>query len=118
MEPGRELDALIFEKVMGWVILLPGFRDTRDKAIPFYSTDLAAAFTVDKPGWLWEFTESVGTLTVILYTSLEMWRKAIGDYPIFPEDAILVRQIWLDDKAQTYAWLRCLAALKAVGVET
>lgn len=85
-------------------------------AFPEYSTQIDAAFTVDKPGWLWEFKEMPETLTVELYTSLALRRKAIEMYPILPKKVILVRRKWLDDKTQTYAWLRCLAALEAVEV--
>lgn len=136
MEPSKELDALVAEHVLGWDRIHYKFggnvaygrpnddyrRDfpnnrAYENRILAYSTDVAAAFTVDKPGWLWDFQETSQTLTVTLYTSSEMKQRAISGFPIFPKDAILVRREWLKDKAQTYAWLRCLAALEATGVE-
>ncbi len=134
MKPGRELDARVadimgrcghvLEKVQDhyrcqkcgeefWGI---SWREGYC-AFPLYSTEIDAAWTVDKPGWLWEFQETSQTLTVELYTSSEMMQRAIRDFPILPKDVVLVRREWLDDKAATYAWLRCLAALEAVGVE-
>ena len=136
MKPGRELDAKVAEKVMGWdhVHCYPGGnicfgrpdddyrRDYPNnvayaKRVLAYSTDIAVAFTVNKPSWLWEFQETPGTLTVTLYTSFTLRRKAIEMYPILPKDVVLIRREWLDDKAATYAWLRCLAALEAAGME-
>ena len=105
MKPGRELDALMAKYIEGCYM---------PRA---YSTDIAAAFTVDKPGWLWEFQESPETLTVELYTSPALRCKAIEMYPILPKKVILVRREWLEDKARTYAWLRCLAALEVVKVK-
>lgn len=123
MKPGRKLDAEVAE-IMGYECVceeeaadcpIHAYGD-RDTLRP-YSTDVAAAFTVDKPDWLWEFKEMPEMLTVILYTSHALRRKAIEMFPILPKKVILVRREWLEDKAQTYAWLRCLAALEAVGVE-
>ena len=135
MKPGRELNAKVAEKIMGWDNIhyqpggnIPFGRPNDDyrrdfpeaaysRSILPYSTDVAVAFTVDKPGWLWEFQESPGTLTVELYTSPALRCKAIEMFPILPKKVILVRREWLEDKARTYAWLRCLAALEAIGVE-
>ncbi len=136
MKPSRELDMKVAEHVMGWDNIhyqpggnVPFGRPDDDyrrdypnntaysKRVLPYSTDIAAAWTVDKPGWLWEFQETSQVLTVTLYTSSEMMQRAIRDFPILPEDVVLIRREWLDDKAATYAWLRCLAALEAVGVE-
>ena len=39
MEAGREMDAMIAERVMGWI-------KRRQTDIPHYSTDIAAAFAV------------------------------------------------------------------------
>lgn len=105
MEPGRELDALMAEYIEGCYM---------PRA---YSTDVAAAFTVDKSGWLWEFKEMPETLTVVLYTSFALRRQAMEMYPILPKKVILIRREWLEDKSRTYAWLRCLAALEAVRVD-
>lgn len=124
MKPSRELDAKIAKYIIGYECVCDETPvdcpihayDDRDTLRP-YSTDIAAAFAVDEPGWLWEFQEASQALTVTLYTSFEMIREAIRDFPILPEDVILIRREWLDDKAATYAWLRCLAALEAVSVE-
>ena len=112
MKPSRELDANVAIHITEELDWSAGDYSI----IPCYSTDIAAAFAVGKPGWLWEFQETSQTLTVTLYTSSEMTQRAIRDFPILPEGVILIRREWLDDKAQTYAWLRCLAALEAVGI--
>ena len=108
MKPGKEPDSLVATHVMNWPPMHP-----LSKPIPLYSTDIAAAWTVDKPGWLWEFKEMPATLTVILYTSFELRCKAMEIYPRIPKEVILIWHEWLKDKVQTYAWLRCLAALEA-----
>lgn len=123
MKPSRELDSLVAKHVMGYECVcdeepadcpIHAYND-RD-TLRAYSIDIAAAFAVDKPGWLWKFQETSQTLTVTLYTSPEMLQESIRDYPILPEGVVLIRREWLGDKAQTYAWLRCLAALEAVGI--
>lgn len=60
MNPGRELDALIAEKVMGWknikgeLYWLAGLSDRGiAEDVPYYSTDIAAA---------WEVFEKIKTL--------------------------------------------------------
>lgn len=124
MKPGRELDAEVAKYIIGYECVCEEEAadcpihayDDHDTLRP-YSTDLAAAFSVNKPGWLWEFEETPETLTVTLYPSPALRRRAIAMFPILPKDVVLVRREWLDDKAQTYAWLRCLAALEAVGVK-
>jgi len=81
------------------------------------STDIAAAWQVDRPGWVWEFQETSHDLTATLYPSPEARSEAIASWPVLPKGVALVRREWGDDKASTYAWVRCLAALRAVGVE-
>jgi hypothetical protein len=52
MKPGRELDALVAEKVMGWTkeeLLLnssPSFRAAYQNGAPFYSTSIEDAWQV------------------------------------------------------------------------
>lgn len=108
MKPGREIDLLIAEKVMGWnaagytkdaTLLVPVFATE----VPNYSTDIAASEDLVKQlfrmGW-----------TTILF-------KYKG------EEEILVqlvrdddeREIWTDEYLpKPYAI--CLAALKALGI--
>ena len=135
MKPGRELDALVAEHVMGWKLSADGsewldadevyIEDAKywriggnDDILPWSpSTDIAAAWQVDRPGWTWEFQETSHDLTATLYPSPEARSEALTSYPILPEGVVLVRREWLDDKAGTYAWVRCLAALRAMGVE-
>lgn len=124
MKLSRELDALIAEKVMGYECVCKEepadcpihAYDDRD-TLRAYSADIAAAWTVDKPGWLWEFQEAQKVLTVTLYTSFGILIEATRAYPVLPKSVILVQQEWLEDKVSTYALARCLAALKAVGAE-
>ena len=124
MKSSRELDSWVAEHVIGYECVCDETlvdcpihaRGDCDTLRP-YSTNIAAAFSIDKPGWLWEFQETPETLTATLYTSFALRRKAIEMYPVLPMDVIFIRRGWLGDKAQTYAWLRCLTALEAVGVE-
>jgi len=118
MKPGRELDALVVEMVMDWdhqdiwddePLVPPDVYLIRLKeTVPPYSTDIAAAWQVDRPSWVWEFQETSHDLTATLYPSPEARMEAVTSYPILPEGVTL---------ASTYAWVRCLAALLAVGME-
>ena len=145
MKPGRELDALVAERIVGRCAhilrktqtleldsqILSNYHQCQkcgEKfwgiawhegycAFPSYSTDVAAAWQVDRPGWTWEFQETSHDLTATLYPSPQARSQAIASYPILPEGVTLVRREWGDDKASTYAWVRCLAALRAVGAE-
>lgn len=113
-KPGRELDRLIAEKVMGWksnhgVHLFPPADEPNRKRfqqwngetmvteIPHYSTDIAAAWEVKeemrKRGWKWQLSENAWNL--------------FKTHPADP-DAISVV-----GKSDSHAI--CLAALKAVG---
>jgi hypothetical protein len=76
------------------------------RPVPDYSTDIAAAFAVDKPGWLWEFQELRESLVVML--SVSLMAQPETDYDTISRRTIWVEREWLNDKAQTYAWLRCL----------
>jgi len=135
MKPGRELDALVAKKIMGWKLSADAsewldadgeymkaaeywYIGGNDDILPWSpSTDIAAAWQVDKPGWVWEFQETSHDLTATLYPSPQARIEAMASYPILPEGVTLVRREWGEDKASTYAWVRCLAALRAVGVE-
>jgi len=124
MKPGRELDALVAEYVIGYECVCdeepvdcPIHAYNDHYTLSPYSTDIAAAWRVDKPGWVWEFQETSHDLTATLYPSPQARIEAMANYPILPEGVALVRREWLDDKATTYACVRCLAALRAVGAE-
>lgn len=138
MKPGRELDALMAEALgfkTKWfvypdnsriLLCLVGKTASRNdgwverddwRSVPPYSTEIAAAWRVDRPGWTWEFQETSHDLTATLYPSPEARMEAVTSYPVLPEGVALVRREWGEDKASTYAWVRCLAALRAVGVE-
>jgi hypothetical protein len=107
MNPGRELDSLIAEKVMGekfvpYDLMLTSYPGNTVYATPPYSTDLAAA---------WEVMEKLGL--------------AIGKNEIYPE---LGAYVCLESMSEGESWLFnsnyatyadtaphaiCLAALKA-----
>lgn len=116
MNPGRELDALIAEKVMGlepWpeqrfnerafkAPIVPFGQEPKPCSCPNYSTDIAAAWQVvgrldgqwtldghEGIGWTAKFYSSTGGL-----------------------DAVVVR---VESRAPTAPHAICLAALKAVG---
>lgn len=76
--------------------------------VPHYSTDLAAAWQIDKPGWRWEFSELSCGLDVIL------WSES-GDLEKLGQAYILWDSV--PDKATAYCLARCRAALEAVGVD-
>lgn len=75
------------------------------KPVPFYSTDIAASFEVDKPEWRWTFAEHPQRLTILL------WGESSRDGPIATAH---VKWDEAEMKAQAYALGRCRAALKAV----
>lgn len=85
--------------------------------IPPYSTDIAAAWGLDKTAWRWKFYETPNTLAVILFTSIEMQCEAAWISPSWPEGTIVIQNLWQDDKASTYALGRCRAFLMTNGVE-
>lgn len=111
MKPGREIDALVAEKVMGFrtgiavfetgsvPVILDKFTDIE---VPFYSTDIAAAWTV---------VEKTGLLK-----SQQLFQQSSGKWIIGnldTQDGLLI----LCAEAETASAVICLAALKAMGVE-
>ena len=108
MKPGRELDSWVFEKVMGWVILLPGSDAAQDEAIPPYSTDIAAAWQVGEKmatgGWRL-------TLEAKLLHRKEI-RAYTAEFERLVGDNIETAGVW---EIKTAPMAICLAALKAVG---
>lgn len=120
MEPGRELDALVAEKVMGLEItkIANGhmwFRDgvTLRSPIPHYSTDIAAAWLVvekmSSDGWIHEITEHINDSQI----KCAMFANRSGHYESYERS-------WDDEQwavSGTAPHAICLAALKAVGIE-
>lgn len=124
MEAGRELDALVAEKVMGWrwisynnngFILVPPDQHSRmkpeyvfqDKAgsrehagLPRYSTDIAAA---------WEVVEKLHEIPG--YEIIDIRLCSIG-YAILAPMGNHMKSV---STAETAPLAICLAALKAVG---
>jgi hypothetical protein len=123
MNAGRELDALVAEKVMGWTSdlyahslmgekvrlwLPPPPSDVAHTAdtLPRYSTDIAAAWEVVEkvsgPGLAFELVD-VGSFNPG-YTELPRWCASFGD-----------GNVVIAEEADTAPHAICLAALKAVG---
>ena len=124
----EQLDVLVAEKVKGWQ-LLPKWPDGSVTAmtagveiviIPSLarddawspSTDIAAAFQVDRPVWRWEFEELVlydnnadghPTLEITLYGYLHQLADIF--IPLDP-----------DNKTAAYCRGRCIAACYACGI--
>lgn len=108
MKAGRELDALIAEKVMGWerlekILHPPGPYEMNawGNMIPHYSTDIDAA---------WEVVEKMHSMR--LQTSIITTEKGVSVtidefYCHSPDETI----------AETAPHAICLAALKALGEE-
>lgn len=118
--PGREMDALAAQVVKGYTLDYefaesmgePTVKDLRDQydewgILPNYSTDMTAAWSLDRPGWLWEFKETVNGLVARLIWQVDNdWTKAHAR-ETFP--------LWADfpSKSAAYAWARCQLAIRA-----
>lgn len=109
MKPGRELDALVAEKVMGWrwftdefnprpVLVPPGM--PRQSALPSFSTDIAAA---------WEVVERLRGMEPELSWNDEArcWIVGFWKGPSAPST--------IHGSSDSAPNAICLAALKAVG---
>lgn len=124
LQPGRELDALVAERVMGWLNIhrdayTPYGRDVCgtdpsgeggwDKngrmAVRHYSTDIAAALTVDRSEWRWRFSERLMHLEVTV-------SDTDGGFSVDVRWSEFTRDGRID-KAAAYAFGRCKAALMA-----
>lgn len=109
MKPGRELDALVAEKVMGLKVYRKSedfFVDdglgSEDSLVPEFSEDISSAWTV---------VEKTGLLK-----SQQLFQQSSGKWIIGnldTQDGLLI----LCAEAETASAVICLAALKAVGVE-
>ncbi len=118
MKAGRELDALVAEKVMGWsdvgeitigmTVYVAGHRPEGEQTVvPSYSTDIAAAWTVV------ERMRELGWRML-----LENWVSSDDAYAAFfhPQDRYRYgNHIGVTDDTAPVAI--CRAALRAVGVE-
>lgn len=120
MEAGRELDALVAEKVMGWepgpggIHLFPPKDEPNRKRftrwngearvteIPHYSTDIAAA---------WEVVEKLGHKFQMFLNTRGKWTEA--DFVHWPDNL----KGYVAASADTAPLAICLAALKACGVD-
>jgi hypothetical protein len=126
---GRELDAKVAEEIFDKP---PSYYDCPhfDKNgrilsfcscpdLPRCSTDIAAAWLVDKPGWYWNFHEAPNHLQITLYPSKELYHKRPWDLQPVPKEIVNVKVNWDEckTKAGVYALGRCRAALMAVEAE-
>lgn len=131
MEPGRELDALIAEKVMlfqpkqfvsvkQFDFISDNFRALNDgtyeisSPIPFYSTDIAAAWTVAQT--IQDMDEDHD---FVIHLSNSKFQECTVEVRFWddsdPKDPILAGPYYILGKTAPHAI--CLAALKAVGME-
>jgi hypothetical protein len=127
MEAGREMDALVAERVMGFKVqIVERKRDTfgtykvkhyrvGNGFLAEYSTDIAAAWQVDKSDWYWVFSEMPNKLQITLYPSREAWDKRPFEMHPYPKESVHVDVRWDEckTKAEAYALGRCRAALLA-----
>lgn len=90
MPAGRELDALVAEKVMGLDIVsnglkyepryyLPEYERTYHRAVPVYSTDISAA---------WEVAEKFGEMSVRKYQTMSLGYRWVCRIYVNEEDVI------------------------------
>lgn len=113
MKPGRELDALVAERVMGWTDikfgeektagLLEGFGQPPSNsgriAFPNYSTDISAAWEILEEFCLTHLTHGVNGWCCII-------GRQIDETTVHSTEA----------KAETAPHAICLAALKVLGL--
>jgi len=127
MPAGRETDALV-AKVMGWrnVHTLPGgnvyfgempddwnrncWQHGPDWNIPHldqvwqFSTEVCAAWMVDREGWRWQFHEGIDDLFVVLTPTICDDEPSLDSFVTWDEGP---------DKPSVYALARCRTVLKA-----
>lgn len=111
MKAGRELDALVAERVMGWTktivdnypwqILPPDATELKAKSCPHYSTDIAAA---------WQVVEKLrqDRLYIEIVSEAEYFRCEVNHY------TPAAYQFKTEQHADTAPLAICLAALEAV----
>lgn len=121
MKAGRELDALVAERVMGWTDVklakrpelgVLGRHPVRhaQEIVPHYSTDIAAAMAVveELRSWIFWVQRVEAPLGQVRYSARVYTRDK--DVPYY-------FGAYYDATANTAPLAICLAALKAVGVE-
>ncbi len=127
MTAGRELDALVAEKVFG-VLAVHDSRDGYGKGarqypaingnpsgpVPFYSSDIACAWLVvekmRRDGWAFTLLLTPPASSVIVPTAA--FRQSV-----YPPDCRSIQEAGYSSHAESVPAAICLAALKAVGVE-
>ena len=130
MEAGRELDALIAEKVMGWNLFAgePGYGRRPNKfmslildPIPHYSTNIEAAWLVVEKIHAGLNPARMGTynyLTLVCTGTYSGWAASF-DFNLGDEwwEADVIVSCPFAARGHTAELAICLAALKAMNVE-
>jgi hypothetical protein len=121
MKAGRELDALVAEKIFG---LKFDCERCRNESLDSYSTDIAAAFeVVDAIGKRIAMESGVPKLQFLTLSQLGYWSAGYAasfGFPWFQDDQWEqhANDFSASAQAETAPLAICLAALKAVGVNT
>ena len=108
MNPGREMDALVAEKVMGWVA-------NHDNQPAWYTKDgqHTGNYIEDSEGGAWspstDITAAWEVFVRVGISHLEAWEEKDG-WRLCLGDSVAIRG------AETVPHAICLAALKALGV--
>jgi len=98
-ETNNEKDFLLFSD---WDRLASPRVEGQISFLPYYSSDIDAAWRIDRPNWRWEFIESEKDLEITLY---DCSRAQPPTIILWSEYA---------SKSKAYAWGRCITALKSV----
>lgn len=124
MEAGRELDALVAAKIMGWTSVTnrrhadgtwSGIRHDWPAPViddvPFFSSDIRAAFlVVEQLRQQWAAGNSTSNFWTFRDCGAQPWQALIELYP--DHDANIVE---FEADGETLPFAICLCALKAVG---
>jgi hypothetical protein len=111
VKEGRELDALVAEKVMGETVF-PDYGEFNARGVKPYSTDIAAA---------WQVVEKLGLFSRgFKWREIETLGALLQHNPRTDRWAVIVRYYDGDadvaaDNCDTAPHAICLAALKAIG---
>lgn len=119
MEAGRELDAVVAEKVMGWKktpvdnypwqMLPPDATELKVKSCPRYSTDIAAAWQVVE-----RFRRGSEQTGVAACVGIEICDGCEPDTTVWIYSPMIAH---VEVTEQNAPLAICLAALKAIGVD-
>jgi hypothetical protein len=130
MKPGRELDALVAEKVMGWRLEERGYvatfwvdengkvkRAAEPCSIDFCSCEVFSPSTDISDAW--KVVEKLGIIPNSFYIGYKTDKNGKKIYRAFfqKENPITTLIYTYEADAETAPLAICLAALKAVGVE-